>query len=359
MDKLNKLIAKERKKLVEQTIETGELPKQDFDRLNRMVKLAAGQRPWRQWSIPAIAFVIPLALVSFLILKHERETQIELDVTVSAFKATLPQKQQILEKALLSTLQADSLAGIGDLSAGDGDCTLDIEPNAKPLDGDAINLQTVEVPKGWRLGLERRERHTEIAFSAPPKSSEEIHSTISISGRARVHTNCGDQRLNRELENTTIQLRIGQRSTLRLTPLETTPLQFARQIDVENLALISEEDYLGDAPSLRRTSSVRTGTIYLNSLNGKPLLLRPSETISFGSFAGKLRSISPAAEGLQIQLFATVRGMEAGEEPNRRSLMPSYLQWIAARSELWLWWGSAASVFAILMSALRWMKVTS
>lgn len=57
--------------------------------------------------------------------------------------------------------------------------------------------------------------------------------------------------------------------------------------------------------------------------------------------------------------FAAVKDMKTGEAPNERSLMPSYLQWIAARAELWLWWGSAVSVFAVVMSVLRWLKITT
>jgi hypothetical protein len=134
-------------------------------------------------------------------------------------------------------------------------------------------------------------------------------------------------------------------------------LRFARQISFEKLALVSEEIIFADAPENRQLPSVLSGTLYLNALSSKPVPLRPSEALSFSSSIGTLRSIAPAAGGLQVKLIATVQGMKTGEAPNQRSLMPTYLQFIAARNELWLWWGSAVSVFAVIMSVLRQLKI--
>jgi hypothetical protein len=65
------------------------------------------------------------------------------------------------------------------------------------------------------------------------------------------------------------------------------------------------------------------------------------------------------SEAWNRSFSATVQGMKSGERPNQRSLMPTCLKWIAARKELWLWWGSAVSAFAVAMSILRWLKITA
>ena len=157
-----------------------------------------------------------------------------------------------------------------------------------------------------------------------------------------------------------VELRLGQSSSLSFTPLDGNSIQFSRQISVEKLTLISEERYLSNVPDVRRVSSVLAGTLYLKALNAKSVPLPPSETqLGFRTLAGTLRSVSMAAPGLRLQISATVSGMTVGESPNAHSLMPSYLQRIATSDELWLWWGSAASGFAILMSILRWLKITS
>jgi hypothetical protein len=57
---------------------------------------------------------------------------------------------------------------------------------------------------------------------------------------------------------------------------------------------------------------VLSGTLYLNALDGKQVPLRPSEALTFSDSTGTLRSITPAADGLQLELFATVQGGSAG-----------------------------------------------
>jgi hypothetical protein len=366
MDNLSKLAHRERARLVSQTTASGSVSKEDFEALDRLEKLAAGDRSWRQWWIPACAFLLPLALVSFLIEMEQRETQIDLDAKVSAFSATLRDKQPLFDGSLLRALNATGLEGVDNLSAGDGDCSVAAKLDAKPRPEDAINLQLLEVPRGWRVRLEHSGNSIDLTFPGPPArpeaAREEVLTTVSLGGGTTVETRCGGVRNLHEFKAadiSSLNLRLGPRTTLSLTPADGHPLRFARQIAVEKLALVSEEISFANAPENRQVYSVLSGTLYLNALDGKQVVLRPSEALSFSDFSGTLRSINPAADGLQLELFATVKCMKIGEAPNQRSLMPTYLQWIAARNELWLWWGSAVSAFAALMSVLRWLKIAA
>jgi hypothetical protein len=360
MDNLNKLAAREREKLIRQAMTSGTVPKEDLDALERLEKLSGGKSTSRQLWIPACAFLIPLAIVTFLIAKRQSETQIDLNVTVSAFSVILPQKQPLFDGSLLSSLQATSLAGVDDLAAGDGDCSIDVKLGPSPRTEEAINLQLLEVPPGDRVRIEQSE--PAISVSMIGSGAADAAATVSVRGRATVVTVCGGVRTLREVkpdDMPSMSLQLGPRSNLSLTPLPSHPLQFAPQIPIQNLALISEERYFTDAAEVRQLSSVLTGTLYLNALNGKAIPLRPSETLAFEALSGTLRRISLDARGMQLQLTATVQGMTTGEPPNKRSLMPNELERISTSNELWLWWGSAASAFAVLMSVLRWLKVTS
>ena len=58
------------------------------------------------------------------------------------------------------------------------------------------------------------------------------------------------------------------------------------------MALVSEEISFADVPKDRQLSSVLSGTLYLNALDGKQVPLRPSEALSFTEFTGTLRSIA-------------------------------------------------------------------
>jgi hypothetical protein len=366
MDNLSKLTQRERARLVTQTTVSGNVSKDDFDALDRLEKLAAGDRSWHQWWIPACAFLLPLAAVTFLITKDQKQTEIDLDAKVSAFSATLKDKQPLFNGSLLRAFSASGLEGIDKLSAEDGDCSLDMKLGAKPLPEEAINLQLLEVPRGWRVFLEHSESSIEVTLSGPATKPETTHedvpTTVSVSGRATLETRCGGVRNLRESKAkdiSSVTLRVGPRTTLSVTPVDGRPLRFARQIAVEKVAFVSQEISFADAPLNRQLSSVLSGTLYLNALDGKQVPLRPAEALSFSDFTGTLRRITPATDGLQLELFGTVQGMKTGEAPNQRSLMPTYLQWVAARKELWLWWGSAVSAFAVLMSVLRWLKITT
>lgn len=366
MDDLGKLARRQREKLVKQATASGVISKEDFDALDRLEKLAGGGRSWSQWWVPACAFLLPLAVVTFLILAEQRETQIDLDAKVSAFSASWQDKQPLFDGSLLKAFNASGLEGIDNLSAGDGDCSVDLKPGLKPRSEDAINLQLLEVPKGWRVHLEHLESAIEVTLSKPSASAaserEEIPVTISVSGAATSETRCGGVRNLREFKPgdlSSLNLRLGPRTNLSLTPVDNHPLGFARHVAVEQVTLLAEDVFFGDAPRDRPLSSVLSGALYWNALDGKQMTLRPSEALSFGESKGTLRSVTLVPGGIQLELSATVKGMKTGDDPNSRSLMPTYLQWIAARQELWLWWGSAVSVFAVVMSVLRWLKITA
>jgi hypothetical protein len=52
-----------------------------------------------------------------------------------------------------------------------------------------------------------------------------------------------------------------------------------------------------------------------------------------------------------------VTAVTAGWGENRRSLMPTWLEWLRARHGLSLLWGSTVYIVGLLMGALRWFKV--
>jgi hypothetical protein len=363
MSDLSQLARRERARLIRQTAASGQVSNDDLGALERLEKLAAGDRSWHQWWVPACAFLLPLAIVTLLIETEQRRTQIDLDANVGAFSATLEQRQPLFDGSLLEALSATGLEGIDDLSAKGAACSANIRLAAKPDREDAINLQLLEIPKGWRVRLERSEKSIELTLADPkvgPGAVSDFPATVSLGGRATVETRCGGvRRLLESKEILTTTLRLGPQTALNLTPLEGHPLRFAREIATGKLALVSEEVSFADVPENRQLSSVLSGTVYLNALNGKPVVLRPSEALTFSGFKGTFREITPTPDGLNLKAFATVEGMRTGQFPNQRSLMPTWLEWIGARNELWLWWGSALSVFAVLMSVLRWLKFTS
>ena len=48
--------------------------------------------------------------------------------------------------------------------------------------------------------------------------------------------------------------------------------------------------------------------------------------------------------------------MTSGSGDTRRSLMPTYLEWLQARHGLSLLWGTTLYVFGLVVAALRWWR---
>ncbi len=367
MDHLRELARRRRERLVWLTTTTGNVSKDEFDALDRLEKLAVSHHARRAWWVPALAFLTPLLIVTFLYKTEPPETQIDLDATVTAFRAAFPNRQPLFDNTLLKAFDAAGLAGVDNLSAGHGNCSVAVRLDAKSASNDAITLQSFRIPRNWSIRLEQSDKSLDLTLSADPAAMsgaapEEIAAVVSLAGRASLQTRCGGVTNLRKFtpeELSPLNLRFRSGVTLHLTPLDGQSLKFARHIAFENLALTQEEVVYTDAPSVRQISSVLSGSLFLNALNDRKILLRPSEPLSFSHSSGTLRSIAPSATGLQLQLFATVRGMTTGEPPNQRSLMPTRLQWLGAHRELWLWWGSAVSVFTVLMSVLRWLKIAA
>jgi hypothetical protein len=379
MDHLTRLIAKQREKLIADALESGMVAKEEFETLDRLSKLAEERQARRRWLIPVIAFST-LVIISFLLWHEEKETEVELDATVTEFGFKLAQRRPILGEQLLSALGAASLAGIEvDLGeqffAREGEtCQLNMELEGKPRNGDAITLQRIVAQKGWQVHLGRTRQDIGVTLARPSlavptsDSAEDFTVTTSLRGRTMVEAICGSVAKRWEFGNPTpsaVVIHLGAKSNLRLTPLKGQRPEFARQIEVANLDLdLAPEDRPHSDEELDRPT-LFAGTVYLVALNGKQIPIRPSEVLTFGSSHGQIRTISlsspgtPSADALQLQAHVEVSNMRMGVEPYQRSLMPKWLELAAAQNGLILLWGTAIYVFGIVYSILRWFKVTS
>jgi hypothetical protein len=68
-----------------------------------------------------------------------------------------------------------------------------------------------------------------------------------------------------------------------------------------------------------------------------------------------VRALQVERDHLSLQFHGRVTGMETGGEGNRRSLMPSYLEWLYARRGLELLWATALYLFGLSAGVLGWL----
>jgi hypothetical protein len=106
---------------------------------------------------------------------------------------------------------------------------------------------------------------------------------------------------------------------------------------------------------VRRTSAILSGSLYLESLNGLERKLRPGELLEVSASHGEITELSVAPDHLTLRYQGRVKGLSVGAGESRRSLMPTWLEWLKARRGAWLLWGTAVYLFGLVMGLLRWM----
>jgi hypothetical protein len=128
-------------------------------------------------------------------------------------------------------------------------------------------------------------------------------------------------------------------------------------LPAENLFLYRIDRFQqSDQILVRRVPTIQSGTLYLESLNGEARPLREGEGLNLAWSSGELRQVRLVDDGVQLRFHGTVRGMTTGSGDVRRSLMPTWLEWLRARHGLWLLWGTTAYVVGLFVTIYGWWR---
>jgi hypothetical protein len=132
---------------------------------------------------------------------------------------------------------------------------------------------------------------------------------------------------------------------------------FSPQLSITELVLFRIDEFTDLTRTLvRRVSTIISGTLYLESLNGEKRLLREGEAFHFEHARGEIRTLSLNTDHIALKFHGHVRGMGSGSGENSRSLMPSYLEWLQARHGLTLLWSTTLYLFGLIIGLLRWWE---
>jgi hypothetical protein len=130
------------------------------------------------------------------------------------------------------------------------------------------------------------------------------------------------------------------------------------QLAVRNLSFTRIDRFLGaDGTMVKRLSTILSGTLFFESLNGEQLKLRGGEELRFANSSGEIRTLELAADNIKVQFRGRVGGMSTGAGEGLRSLMPTYLEWLHARRPLALLWATSLYLAALATAALRWWGI--
>ena len=372
-DQLDKEAAKQRERIVLEAAKSGSVPKEDFDNLDRLRKLAEDQSRPSWWRIPLLALAT-LCGAAFLLYKEEGRTGVELDAVVIGSSFRIPSPQPLMADQVVKRLMVDSLddvaVGLEEPQAAEAGytCSVDVEtvPSSTPGSQSTITMQSFSVLAGWDVAIARPSGdQTELDLAAPPESKGDglVLLRASVRGEARLLTDCGPNRRTQVTvkwaEPRSFTMHAAKRAHLVLTALTGNPALFARQIEFEQLRLQTvQRDQTGPTPRDSRKSALVSGSLYLDALSAKPVTLRPFEDLTFERSKGYFRMISaagaekPLDEAFRLQVHAAVEGMKA----DQRSLMPTWLEVIEASAGLRLFWSSVTGAIGIVMLVLRYFK---
>lgn len=341
---------------------------QELERLARLVALQKSLKPSPprfRWPIVAL-LVITLMIVSVLLFARVSSTEIELDLSLSELSFRLPQQQVLTEEMRLSSL---GISGIQQIEIPRSQTTEAQTVQSTDGSGTAIQLKP-EVAEQATGSV------TLGALILPARAHVEI-SPADIAGQYRLSIKDATTELNAGVQGA---IEMGQpgappqlvnftspKSFLLQTGLNDVDVDisllagaknpFSRQLLADSLSLFSIDRHADAKQTIvRRISSILSGTIYFESLGGKEQKLRSGQEIRFESSVGEIRTLELKDDYIAFAFHCSVRGMTSGNEDNRTSLMPTYLEWLSARHGLSLLWGTTLYFFGIIVSILSWWR---
>jgi hypothetical protein len=371
LDRLRELLSRNTKALTDEAIQSGgqisPAHLEELDRLAKLIEIRAASEPHPirpRWPIPVL-LGITLAVVSVLLFARVSETEIELDLVLSEVSFKLTQEQVLSDAMKLSTLVVSGqeeirFPRVGSraeqtfrASEGSGSAIKLISASDGKEQG-AVTLAQLTLPAETRIWL----RPTEVAkeYRLTIKGTD-LKLKVDVTGPVGV-TIAGTHPEQLDF-NSPEAIHLQSRSDdidLDLGFTELTKSTFSPQLSVTDISLMSVTKLFDvNQTIVRRISAVLSGSLYFESLGGRELRLRPGEAINFHSSQGQVRTLALQDGGIAFAFHGNVRGMTAGVD-QKRSLMPTYLEWLHARHSLSLLWGTSLYVLGLIISVWSWWR---
>src|SRR4030095_11224216 len=190
-----------------------------------------------------------------------------------------------------------------------------------PPSGTKVWLSHAGVPRGYRLSLKAPHQGTmvtlnaeaqgEVEFAAPDVLDRIEKFDLGKSGATFVFGSSNDI------------------MDLDFVVSQNSDLPFYAQVPIEKLGLFRIEEFSTPGKSLiNPVSTMLSGTLYLESLNGEKRELRAGEQIRFDTSKGRIESLKLESDRITLKFHGRVSGMKIGEGGVSRNLMPNLLEWL-------------------------------
>jgi hypothetical protein len=336
----------------------------ELDRLTRLLELQPrfeSKPANRRWPLAAL-LLATLAGVSVLLFARVRETAIELEIDATQVTFQLAAKQILLEHVSLERLGAAGLSRVElpDLPAQTGVQNQDDAPGRAlgivavtdggrrgsvdithivPAAGTHVTLGRSDIANEYRLSL--IDPHVDINVG--------VHGPVLMSAAGGEPIDFENPRgIRLEATSGVVDLDLTFRDVSRSGVIP--------QIPIQKLMFARVADHSDDFSVTRRLSTIESGTLYFESLNGARRTLRAGEALRFHEARGEIRALRLGKDQLTLNFQGRVRGMATGSPDHPHNLMPTWLEWLKAQHGLSLLWGSTFYLFGLALTVSRWFK---
>jgi hypothetical protein len=313
--------------------------------------------------LPALVFFSTLVVASVLLFVHVSSTPIELAGTFTGLGFVSARQQPLGRPIRVTALGAAGVKGVqlpDEVQPAGGATALRVAVDAA---GDArqsgsIVVDRIIVPEGTQVWLARTDvpRQYRLTLRGAAPATSEVHSevmgavSIAPSTAARTTTVLRAPRAV-DFESS------GGTLDLDLTLPEGAAAPRWEQIVVRDLRLHRVDDMRDAArPLARPVSTIQSGSLYFEALDGMERKLRTGELLRFGEANGTFLTLDLREDGIAATFQGDVREMRSGSGDEPRSLMPTLLEWLRKRQGLSLMWGTALYLSGIALTLRRWWR---
>lgn len=212
------------------------------------------------------------------------------------------------------------------------------------------------MPKATRVRLEAADapNHYHVSLQTPPGASTGIH--LSCLGEIVITYASAPAHYRFDFpEGITSQGAPGQEIVLDLSFPSGGEIVLDPQLPVSDLSFRHVEQNLNRSGA-RYVSTIASGALFIESLNGMKRSLRSGDALRFTSSTREMRRLSLHGGTVHAQFQGKVQGMTSGVENTPVNLMPSLLEWLRARHSLYLMWGATLYSFGLLGAGWRWFR---
>jgi hypothetical protein len=344
-------------------------PLAELAELERARTTADWKRRWGPLIILALAFASALS-AAFLSTAGPPATEIELESRVTAVSFRLGEQQDLLNGVDLSRLTVERVKCVSEEIGVVDNCPdltslgqVSFDTARRKGQHAALNISSLRVPAGSRIMVAKQlELQTYSVWIEPPMPSQTMLLIIGARGTdiRVVRGTKSSQRHTEEREPAAlIALLCVPPVVLNVEPRSLRRVTFGQPVAASEIRLADDAQRYGEnEQEIRSQSSVISGFVYLDNLNGKRIELRRYERLRFSTSAGEIRSLSsdPNAEGtaLLLRYHGVVEGMTRGPSSQPGSLMPNYLELLAENRQLSL---ARAAVIFLMTAGLATLTI--